>query len=169
MRELTVRIKFTKHSLGAVKVSQSGRFVFARNPNSGNVIFLATWHQANLKFAAQVFGQHQEEVKKILWDINVDGVVQPNSWFRRYFTVTGTGKQRFVLHETFVPGQIVGLNCVVPSSIPDENFWGLMRLVGQYRGLSPAKPKEFGHFELVSIRHRRGSVQQDADVTAVEN
>lgn len=154
MRELTVRIKFVKASLGHVK-SRTDRFVFQRNPSTNNVTFLATWHLANLRFAAQVLGKHHEDVKRICWDINVDGVVSQNGWYKRYYPVSGGKRQRFVLHEAFLPGQIVGLNCVVPDQISDDDFMELMRISGQYRGLSPAKPKDFGFFEVESLRPRR--------------
>ncbi len=158
MRELTVRIRFTKHSLGNVKKKEiAGKFLLPRN-TSGAVTFLASWHYANMKLAAQLLGRHQDEVSKILWDIAVDAVVRGDSWFRRYYT-NDTGRQRYVLHESFVPDQIIGINCVVPSVITDEDFWRLMQIAGQYKGLSPARPGEFGHFEVVSIRPRR--VQAD--------
>lgn len=155
MRELTVRIRFTKPSLGNVKQPKSGRFVLPRNPVTGEVTFLASWHRSNMQFAAQLLGRHQDEVKKVHWDLNVDAAVLPDRWYRRYYTVNGTSKERFVVHESFRPGQIVGVNCVVPASIPDDDFWELMRIAGQYKGLSPARPEEFGRFEVVSIRPRR--------------
>lgn len=161
MRELTVRIRFTKHSLGNVKRPKSSRFAFARNPHTKAVTFLTSWHRANLRFAAQLLGRHQTEVEKILWDINVDGVVSRESWYRRFYKVSGTHKQRYVLHESFTPGQVVGINCVVPASISDDDFWELMRIAGQYKGLSPARPGEFGHFDVVSIRPRRAAVLED--------
>src|SRR5688572_19652607 len=114
MRELTVRIRFTAHCLGNVKTPGTGRFVFARSPGSGSVTFLSTWHFSNMRSAAQMLGRHQDEVRKIHWDINVDGVVRDN-WYRRYYTVSGTDKQRYVLHEAFDPGQVVGINCFVPT------------------------------------------------------
>jgi len=154
VRELTVRIQFTKHSLGNVKVQKTGRFEFARNPTTGTIMFLPTWHLSNLRFAAQLLGRHQDTVKAIHWDVAVDGVVPAGSWYRRYYAVAGTRKQRFVLHEAFPPGHIIGLNCVVPENISDDAFWELMRIAGQYRGLSPAKPIEYGHFDVVSIRPR---------------
>jgi len=154
MRELTVRISFTKHALGNVKKDGTGKFLLPRNP-AGAVTFLASWHNANMRFAAQLLGKHQDEVAKILWDIAVDAVVNRDSWYRRYYNVSGTNRQRYVLHESFTPGQIVGINCVVPANISDEDFWSLMQLAGRYKGLSPARPGEFGHYSVVSIRSRR--------------
>ncbi len=94
MRELTVRIRFTKHSLGNVKDNDTGRLCLPRNPQ-GFVLFLPTWHRANLRMAAQVLGKHQDEVEKVCWDLRVDGDVRRDPWFRRYYA-TGGGKKRYV-------------------------------------------------------------------------
>lgn len=166
MRELTVRIRFTKPSLGNVKQRGTGRFTFARSLGTGAVTFLASWHRANMVFAAKCLGRHQGEVEKICWDINVDGCVPRDSWHRRYYTVSGVNKQRYVLHESFRAGQTVGLNCVVPAAITDDDLWQLMALAGQYRGISPARPGEFGYYEVVSIRPRR-AVAEDASSDGV--
>lgn len=161
MRELTVRIKFTTPSLGNVpQAGKSGRMVMPRN-QSGAVMFLATWHNGNMRFAAKVLGKHQDEVDKILWDVAVDSSPHPDRWLKRYYTVKD--KQRYVIHETFVPGQIVGINCVVPNAITDEDLWRLMNLTGQYKGLSPARPFEFGKFEVVSIRPRRAPSEGEGE------
>lgn len=156
MRELTVRLKFTKHCLGNVKARDgSGKFLLPRNPK-GFVTFLSSWHQANMRFAAQILGRHQDEIGKILWDIAVDGRVKRDGYHRRYYSV-GTGRQRFCVHEAFMPGQVVGINCVVPISISDDDLWRLMQLAGQYKGISPWKPGEYGFFEVESIRSRRAT------------
>lgn len=154
MRELTVRIRFTKHSLGNVKArDDSGRFLLPRNPE-GFVLFLPTWHRANMKMSAQVLGRHQDDAEKICWDIRVDGAVRHDPWFRRYYK-TGAGKKKYALHEAFWPGQVVGLHCVVPAAIGDDDLRRLMQLSGQYRGLSPWRPGEFGLFEVEQILPRR--------------
>jgi hypothetical protein len=62
---------------------------------------------------------------------------------------------RHVVHEAFLPGQIVGINCVAPPSIPEEDLWALFRLAGKYKGLSPFRPGEYGQFEVESIVARR--------------
>lgn len=153
MRELTVRIRFTRHSLGNVKTGAEGRFLFARSPD-GFVLFMPTWHRENLRLAAQVLGRHQDEVSKICWDIRVDGDVRRDSWYKRFFGDRGP-KKRYALHEAFWPSQVVGLHCVVPTTIGDDDLRRLMQLAGQYRGLSPWKPGEFGLFEVDQILPRR--------------
>jgi len=162
MRELTVRISFTKHCLGSVKSrAKDASFTLPRSP-SGTVTFLASWHHANMRFAAQLLGKHQDEVGKILWDINVDGLPQGDGWYRRYYWASN-GKRRYVVHEAFLAGQVVGLNCVVPSTITDDDFWRLMALSGQYRGLSPWKPGEYGFFGVEGLRPRRRQHEQDME------
>ena len=153
MRELTVRIRFTRPALGSVKGRDDDRFHFMRTPD-GHVVFLATWQQTNMRLAAQLLGRHQREVDKILWDVAVDVMLRADRWFRRYYT-NGSGRKRYAEHEALLPGQIVGVNCVVPAEISDDDLWQLMTLAGRYKGLSPFRPGEFGHFVVESIRPRR--------------
>lgn len=154
MREVTVRIRFTKHSIGNVKSRDAGGIYRMPSSPDKTVVFMSTWHEANMRFAAKILGRHQDEVGKIRWDIKVDGVLRRDGWYRRYFPGTG-GKQRYCRHEAFMPAQTIGLNCVVPPPITDEDLWELMQISGTYRGLSPYGPLEFGMFEVVSIRPRR--------------
>lgn len=152
MRELTVRIRFTRPCLGNAKEARRGRFRLVRSPG-GAVIFLASWHRSNMELAARILGRHQDEIARIVWDIEVDGTVDRDGWFQRYYRV-GT-RQRYSLHESFRTGQVVGINCAVPPAIGDDDFWQLMQLAGRYRGISPFKPGEYGFFEVVSVRPRR--------------
>ena len=163
MRELTVRIRFLSPSLGNQKSQDgSGRFVFQRNP-SGGVIFLPSWHNANMRMASQLLNRHQKEVQDIHWDINVDGALREEPWYKNYYRSPRSDKLRYSLHEAFLEGQIVGLNCIVPTAISEEAFWRLMGKAGQYKGLSPWKPGEFGFYEVVSIRPRRSNRSTDED------
>lgn len=152
MRELTVRIRFSVPCLGNVKRKEpSDHFAMPRN-QQGLVIFLASWHHANMRLAAQLLSRHQDEVAKIHWDIAVDGVVSKN-WYRRYYCLPN-GRRRYSLHEAFFPGQLIGINCAVPTVITDEDLWRLLSIAGRYRGLSPWKPGEFGIYEVESVRSR---------------
>ena len=163
MRELAVRLRFTKHSLGNVKArDRSGKFILPRN-SDGFVIFLASWHKANMRFAASLLGRHQDEVGKIHWDIAVDGSVRKDKWYRRYYRTQG-GRRRYSLHEAFFPGQTVGINCVVPDKISDDDFWRLKNIAGTYRGLSPWKPGEYGFFEVHSLITRRAPQHGVAEI-----
>lgn len=157
MRELTVRIRFTRHCLGAVRDQRTsdGRYVFHRNQD-GQVLFRPVWHRQNMRLAAALLGRYQSEVDKICWDLAVDCVLRQDPWHKRHLSgQKRIGNRRFAFHEAFFPDQIVGLNCVVPFSIPDDAFLQLMRISGKYKGLSPWEPGEYGHFEVESIRPRR--------------
>src|SRR4029077_21116578 len=151
MRELTVRLRFTKAALGSVK--RGDTFYLPRGPQ-GQVLFLASWHRANMRFAAEVLNLHHREVDKIHWDIAFDGAVREQPWCRHYYKSAGK-RSRFIVHEAFLADQEIGINCVVPSTISDDDFWRLMAVAGQYRGLSPARPGEYGFFEVVGLRQRR--------------
>jgi len=136
-------------------------YEFPRTPE-GQVMFLATWHAANMRLAAQLLSRHGKEVSKILWDVAVDATLREDRWFKRYY-INSLGKRRYIQHESFVPGQVVGINCVVPDAINDGDFIQLMNMAGKYRGLSPWEPGQFGHFVVESIRPRRGRVFEESD------
>ncbi len=163
MRELTVRIRFTSPSLGNVKQrgkGSDGRYYLPKHPD-GRITYLAAWHHGNLRTASQLLNRHQKVVKEIFWDIFVDGCPPKDGtqWYRRYYNAQGE-KRRFSRHECFPAGHIVGINCAVPTSITDDEMLQLMGAAGRYCGLSPWSPKEFGHFEVVTIRPRRSNVSK---------
>ena len=167
MRELTVRISFTTVSLGNEKLHDgTGRFVFSRSP-SGQILFLASWHYANLRFAAQLLGRRQDDVGKIRWDINVDGHLRPDRWHRLYYKAPRSQRLRYTLHEAFFPGQVIGINCAVPTSITDEEFRWMMAKAGQYRGLSPWKPGEYGFYLVEGIWPREPQISEPDTVGEV--
>ena len=155
MRELTVRIKFTTACLGNVKKQQPREkwphFLMPRTPD-GKVRFEAQWWKHSLKFAATVLCRHQRAVNKIHFDVSVDGKTQvsPDKFFKRYLD----GK-KFLKHEAFMEGDIIGVNCIVPADIDDDDFWRLMDIVGRFKGISPFGPREYGFFVDESISRRK--------------
>lgn len=170
MREMTIRIRFKVPSLGDAKRNDS-RFYMLRDPDN-RVMFMRSWFTANMVLAAGLFGRHQDEVNKIFWDVVIDGVIEKNGWYRRFYRVNG-GKERYALHEAFLAGQIIGINCVVPDRISDDEFWSMMAIAGRYKGLSPWKPGQFGLYEVESLRPRRippsgGDKEVQTDSSAVD-
>jgi hypothetical protein len=156
MRELSVRIRFMSPSLGNEKNPKTGRFSFMRSPgSSGKILFLSTWHAANMQLAAEMLGRHQELIKGICWDIEIDAELRDKCLERCYYKKTPKGRDRWSTHESLVKGQTANINCVVPHGIDDTDFWALMQLSGKYKGLSPWQPGKHGHYEVVSIRPRR--------------
>jgi hypothetical protein len=91
----------------------------------------------------------------ILWDDSVDGELGHKHWYRRWFTSPGSNKPRYAQHEAFMPGQIVGIHCMLPVSIPDADLAALMTVAGRYIGLSPWRPGSFGKFVVESVRSRQ--------------
>ena len=154
MRELAIRIRFTKHCLGHVKkfhwVESKKRsyFLMPRNPD-GRVVFLPTWWRTILVKAADVLCRHQEDVKSVRFSLEVDGAPRPipGEFYYRHYK-----ENRFSKHEAFFPGDVVGLTCIVPEAISDDDFTRLLSLAGTYYGISPARPNEFGHFTVVSVQ-----------------
>ena len=164
MRELSVRIRFTTPSLGNEKEKKTGRFRFQRSPGrDGKILFLATWHHANMKLAAEMLGRHQEAVKHICWDIGLDAEIKDKCLTRCFYQKSANGRERWSLHESIMANQTVVINCVVPSEIDDQDFWALMQIAGKYKGLSPWQPGKYGHYEIVNIHPRRQSQNNTTD------
>lgn len=158
MRELTVRIKFTKECLGDVRQktepNAEGKswpcYYMPRTPD-GSIRFEAGWWRSSLLFAANILGKHHRAVKNVHFDVLIDGRTRsdPEFLYRRYLE-----SDRWILHEAFYPGDVIGVNCVVPDSISDDDFWKLMDLVGRYKGVSPFGPRRYGFFSVVAIEPR---------------
>jgi hypothetical protein len=154
MRELSVRICFTAHCLGNVKkfhIEKGKKRTYFLMPKThdGKVIFMPVWWKAILAKAADVFCRHQDEVKKIVFSMEVDGNPRaiPEQFYHRYYA-----EDRFSKHEAFFPGDVIGVTCIVPDAISDQDFGRLMTLAGKYCGISPARPNEYGFFSVVSVQ-----------------
>lgn len=162
MRELSVRIRFISPSLGNEKDPKTGRFKFQRSPGrEGKILFLATWHHSNMKLASEMMGRHQESVKQICWDIEVDAQLREKCQTRCFYQKSPGGRERWSLHESLMAGQTIVVNCVVPAEIDDQDFWTLMQIAGKYKGLSPWQPGKYGQYEVVSIHPRRSRFESD--------
>lgn len=177
MRELTIRIRFTTASLGSVKKHakdpDSGKtwpiYLMPRTAD-GQIRFESAWWLSSLRFAANVLCKHHKSVEAIHFDVVIDGRTDTNpaNFFKRYFQSdglkNGRSKSRFVKHEAFQPGDVIGVNCVVPSEISDDDFWKLMDLVGRFKGISPYGPRENGRFEVEAIRPKDRASKEDDNV-----
>lgn len=157
-RDVTIRLQFTTPSLGGCK-QPDGSFHFAKR--NGQVVFPPTLYLASLRFVVQGLGRYFSEIEQIGWDPLVDGRLLPNRWHQVWYSKNGRSK--FCVHEAFLAEQIVAINCQAPEAISDEALWLLMQRVGQYRGLSPYKPGQHGHFSVVEILPRCQVLVQDSD------
>jgi len=161
MRELAVKIKFSKHCLGNVRrylnhgSKKQTYFAFQRSPD-GRVMFLPRGWRANMLFATKLMNRHQSEVDNICFDPHIDGSTRPVplELYKRYYS-----PERFVKHEVFNPGDIIGLNVALPDCVTDEDFWYLMDTAGRYKGISPAMPTEYGYFTVEHLVKRYMPIQ----------
>jgi len=173
MRELTVRIRFTSACLGSVKkhvkdevTGKTWPTFFMPRTTDGKIRFESSWWTSSLTFAAKILCRHHRAVEGIYWDVIVDGRPDTNvdNFFKRYFNDKGSNngrsKSRFVKHEAFLPGDVIGVNCIVPETIGDDDFWKLMDLVGRFRGISPYEPRKYGHFTVDTIRPKDRTPQE---------
>lgn len=157
MREMEVRLRFDKHCLGQVRRFRWKRgkrqvyYLLPRNADGSRVTFMPSWWHSILSKAAAVLCRHQDAVRQIRFGMEVDGSPRPvPEHFFRCYAKDGS----YTLHEAFYPGDEVRLTCLVPESIPDEDFYQLMVLAGKYYGISPARANEYGFFTVISIRRR---------------
>ncbi len=169
MREVTVRLRFTSHCLGNVKRkrrSQGGKictcFLLPRTPE-GRISFLPGWWRANMAFAAEVLGRLQAEAKQVHFETVISGEAPRDKLFRRYYE-----PNRFALHEAFWPGQVIEVRCASPHTINDADLQALFGLAGRFRGISPAKPREFGFFTVESVRPANEDQRKDDGVIKKE-
>lgn len=152
MRELIALIRFTNNCLGNVRKfywKGDKKFVYFAfdKDHAGNVIFMPKWWRSNMSFASTVLSKHQDEIGKMCFDPVVDGIPRGGEQcYRRYYD-----SDKFTRHETFAPGDIVGVKAAVPTKISDEDFRALMAVTGQYKGISPYKPYQFGFFTVENI------------------
>lgn len=161
MRELSIRIRFTSPCLGNDKkirtIRDQGRkkrrrscFLFSRT-GDGKVVFMPQWWTALLRDAAQVHGALYEEVKQIQFSLEIDGNPRPipEQFYKRYYE-----SDKFSLYEAFFAGDCIGVNCLVPPSITDDELWRLLHIAGEYYGICPVRMPEFGRFKVVHIQRR---------------
>ena len=84
-------------------------------------------------------------------------------------TIVADGKverrTRYAVHEAFLPGDVVGINAVLPDGLSIEQFQELLEIVGLTRESlrSSGTTSRYGTFEVLSVRPtvRRMPVQVD--------
>lgn len=167
MREVTIRIRFNRECLGSARrrgAKGQVKFCMLRDPRH-RVMFLPSWWHQLLRYAATVTNQQQGIVKRIDWNPVIDGM--PRAAWKR--TIVADGKverrMRYAVHEAFLPGDVVGINAVLPDGLSIEQFQELLEIVGTYKGISPFQrdDERYGTFEVLSVRPtvRRMPVQVD--------
>jgi hypothetical protein len=139
MRELAVRLEFVTHSLGNDKkhrtvFNDEGKkkkhtyFVFSRT-GDGRVMLMPQWWTSILRETAQVVGRHNRHVGDIRFSLEVDGQPRPipKQLYKRYYA-----EDKFSCHEAFYPGDVIGVTCLVPDTISQDDLWELLETAGKY-------------------------------------
>lgn len=141
MQEVHVKLQFNQPCLGHVRAKNLNRMI---RDAEGRVMLLPTWWASIANYAAQLLNVPSELIKKVDWCPVVDGVT---SVYRRFYE---PGK--FTLHEAFLPGDIIGLSCVIPDGMTPATLSEVLDVAGKYRGMCPYKPeKKQGTFAVVEI------------------
>ena len=162
MQEVKVLLRFTVPCLGADKRIRNGLgivFCFPRTP-AGQVLFHQTWWRAILTHAARIRNVPTTMIKKIEWSPAVDG--SPRLW-QRYIHDPGRpadARAKYAQHEAFLPGRMIGVECILPVDLAVGTFAALMEVAGKFRGISPYKPGEYGRFTVVSVQPAGRAIPQ---------
>lgn len=144
MIEVQAKLRFNNYCLGNRRVRRIDKML--RDPD-GRVMFMPVWWQALMRYAAKVLNRHHATVSKIDWDPVIDGDTRIH---RRYYK-----PERFQKHEAFFPGDIIGVNVVLPDDLPIDDFSQLLDIAGRYRGISPyGTERKYGTFEILDVRRR---------------
>jgi hypothetical protein len=165
VQEVKILLRFTVPCLGADKRIRNGLgtvFCFPRTPG-GQVLFHQTWWRAIVTHAARIKNIPTTVIKKIEWSPIVDG--SPRLWQRYIHDPTrleGT-RPKYAQHEAFLPGRVIGVECILPVDLAVGTFAALMDVAGKFRGISPYKPGEYGRFTVVSVQPA-GRVIPQSDV-----
>lgn len=113
-------------------------------------MFLPTWWNSIVRDAAVQLNKPVRLVRQIRWAAAIDGV--PVRW-PRYLPDTERRKHRpFAMHEAFLPGTEIVVGATLPDGLSIADLTGLLELAGALYGISPYKPRQYGQFEVVSIK-----------------
>ena len=156
MQEVTIRLRFTRESLGAArKKTKREQVIFAMlRDRDSHVMFLPTWWRGLMTYAARVVNRYQSLVDRITWDPRIDGrVVNINRTVLRWRQDGSVKSKGYALHEGFKAGDTIGVNAVLPDGMSIEGFSRLLATVGRYKGVSPFQDDDpYGLFEIVSVK-----------------
>lgn len=141
MLEVAVKLKFITPCLGNVRKPDYDRF---ERDDTGTVIFMSSWWREVLQYGAKALGKHQGLVADVRMHSKIIGEV---SRFRRYYS-----DSQYKEHEAFLKGDIIFVKAMLPAGLPADDFQEILRLAGNYRGMSPYGWKDgYGQFEVIGV------------------
>jgi hypothetical protein len=164
MYEVCLKLRFDSPCLGNVRgETEEDPAKMMRGPD-GNVTFSQTWWRTIVCQGARCYGKHQERVRKILWGSSVDGTTQIHRRYYHLRSETGPSQRMHKDHESFMPGEVIGVKVLVPDDVPIEDFRDIMAIAGEYFGISPfGWTKGFGKFKVVEAFKTRQPKKEEAD------
>jgi hypothetical protein len=117
-------------------------------------MFLPTWWLDIVCYAANVANLGQRLVGQIDWDPIIDGHICFN-WKRVVVHARDDkyNRPRYCLHEAFRPGDVIGVNAVLPDGLSPDDLYELLTVAGTYKGISPFRKggERYGTFEVLSV------------------
>lgn len=148
MEEVKATLRFTRECLGAARDRQNV-FRFLRGPD-GRVMFLPSWWRERMLYAAQVLNQSDALVKRITWSPFVDGT--PTGGWKRVLPVGRGNRRIYAVHDAFRRGETITVRAILPDGLSRNAFTAMLRLVGEYRGISPFRDDDpYGTFEVIAV------------------
>jgi len=168
MRTVVMRIRFTTPCLGNRRDNKQGGMLCHLRDGQNRIVFLQSWWDSAMTQAAQAFGRHQTDVRKIRWSPIIDGVPRV---YRRYYK-----KDKARKHEAFRAGDEIAVKAMVPSEISLGDFRQLVDVLGEFFGISPFRSSGgvrnarnagldggFGRFEVMEVREHGGHHQKESE------
>lgn len=145
--KVSVRLQFVTPSLGSVR-QPDGTFHLPRVADSRTICFSASWHCANLVYAAKLAGHSQHLASRVDWSVEVKEVGRL-SWYKRYKV---EGGKYYALHESIPAGGYASFLAALPNGLSLPEFERLLRDASQFRGLSPFGASQgFGRFKVIAV------------------
>jgi len=139
MIQTTVNIKFLTPCLGNVRKPDYDRF---ERSGTGAVTFLQSWWRETLSYGARALGKFQDSVLQTRIHPHIVGEVRR---YKRYYNAN-----QFTEHEAFLTDDVVSINAIIPDGMTEEDFKQILKLAGNYKGISPYGWREgYGRFTVV--------------------
>lgn len=154
MLEYQLTIEFVSPCLGNTRKewSAGGRnrhYLALPRTNDGRITFQPTWWRANLRKAAPVLARDLPGLESVMFDALISGTpacTNPAQFYRRYYAT-----KIYALHEAFLPGERLSVRVLSPPELPVDLLRAALETSGRFYGISPARPGEFGFFQVLDL------------------
>jgi len=141
MQEVVIGLQFITPCLGNIRCDDIDRF---ERDSKGMVIFMSSWWREVLRYGSQALGRHQSMVKRVRMHARIAGAVKQ---YLRYYT-----SSQAKTHEAFLPNDTIVVKAMLPTGMSCEDFQEILRLSGEYIGISPYGWKEgYGQFKVLEV------------------